>query len=363
MKYLIWLTCKLNFSPNTKKYLEKFSAEEIWRMNWDTLAENGFPDSLADKNLERAERILKICEAKRIKLIAHNSSEYPECLKERDGMPALLYVKGDINTLNDGLRVGIVGTRKSSIQGESCTNYLAENLARSGAVIISGGAVGIDTCALRAAVHLNFRTVAVLGCDIDHYYPAENYSLFNLIAEHGAVISEYPPETNARYFPMRNRIIAALSERLIVAEAPEKSGALITAQYASDYGVPVFSCVSENESFNGCRELVGRGAYEVTGYRLVISTSKAVKLTPKKKAAKQTKAQTVKEKASVPKYGIPVYDHIIECIGNGRNTTSQMIDGKFSVSEILQTITILELKGDIVSLPGDRYQIIETYKE
>ena len=362
MKYLVWITCKLNFSPKTRKYLEKFSPEQIWRMNRETLEENGLPASLEDKSLERAERILKICEAKNIKLIAYNSAEYPECLKRHDGMPALLYVKGDINTLNDGLRVGIVGTRKSSIQGNSRTDYLAENLAREGAVIISGGASGIDSAALKAAVHLNCRTVAVLGCDIDKYYPAENFSLFTIIASNGLVMSEYPPETNARFFPARNRIIASLSERLIVGEAPEKSGALITAQYASDYGVPVFACVSEGESFGGCRELVSRGAYEVEGYRQVIKTSKAVKLSPKKRVSKQTKAEVIK-KTSVDKFGIPIYDHIIECIRSGRDTTSGMLDGKFPVREILQTLTILEIKGAIVSLPGDRYRIIETYKE
>lgn len=354
MKYLIWLTCQLKFSSSINKYLEKFTAEEIYRMDLDALAENDMPETLAEKSLLRAERIIKICEAKRIKIMT-----CPEVLKDIDGMPAVIYVKGDIDTLNDGLRVGIVGTRKATDQGKSLTSRLSRALVDEGCVIISGGAAGIDTSALVSAVRERKRCVAVLGCDIDQYYPAENYSLFTLIAEHGAVISEYPPETGARYFPVRNRIIAALSERLVVTEAPEKSGALITAQYASDYKIPVFSCSPSGDSFEGSRELIGRGAYVFSDADSIIKTSKAVKLTPVKKDKKEHSKENEKEKSSVKKYGIPIYDHIIDCITSGRDTTSAMLDGKYPIQKILQTLTILELEGTIISLPGDRYKVLE----
>ncbi len=354
MKYLIWLTCKLGFSSSANKYLEKFTAEEIYRMNWDTLVDNGLPDSLASKSLERAERIMKICEAKGIEIMP-----CPEILRKFKNMPAVIYAKGDIDTLKDGLRVGIVGTRKASEQGRVLTGRLAGALASENCVIISGGAAGIDTVALATAVRLGKRCVAVLGCDIDCYYPAENYSLLTLIAEHGAVISEYPPETNARYFPSRNRILATLCERVVVTEAPEKSGALITAQYASDYGIPVFSCSPSGESFKGSRELIERGAYTFSDAKSIMENSRAVRLAPVTKDKKAEPEKNENEKSSVKKYGIPIYDHIIDCILSGRDTTSSMLDGEYPIQKILQTLTALELEGVIVSLPGDRYKVLE----
>lgn len=353
MKHLIWLTCQLNFSSGVNKYLQEFTAEEIWRMKPSELEENGMPDSLSDKSLLRAERIIKICEAKGIKIIP-----CPEILKGFKNMPAVLYVKGNIDALSDGLRVGIVGTRKATELGKSLTLRLSRALVDDGCVIISGGAAGIDTVALASAVRAGKRCVAVLGCDIDDYYPAENYSLFTLIAGNGAVVSEYPPETNARYFPVRNRLIAALSERLVVTEAPEKSGALITAQYASDYGIPIFSCTPSGDSFAGSRKLVERGAHTFSDASSIIGNSQAVKLAPLKKVKKEAVTEIKNEKSSVKKYGIPIYDHVIDCILSGRDTTSAML-GEYPIQEILQTLTVLELEGAIISLPGDRYKVIE----
>ena len=354
MKYLVWLTTRLNFSTSVNRYLEKFTAEQIWWMSSDDLSKNGMPDSLGDKSLARAERIIKICAAKGIKIIP-----CPQALNGIKGMPALLYVKGDIDTLKDGLRVGIVGTRRTTEQGRRLTSRLSNALVDEGCVIISGGAAGIDTVALVSAVNSGKRCVAVLGCDIDNYYPAENYSLFTLISEHGVIISEYPPETNARYFPARNRIIAALSERLVVTEAPEKSGALITAQYASDYGVPVFSCSPSGDSFKGSRELIERGAYTFSDTDSIIKNSKAVKLSCVKKDKKIPSGEIKNEKSSVKKYGIPIYDHIISCITSGKDTTTAMLDGGYPIQEILQTLTVLEIEGAIISLPGDRYKVLE----
>lgn len=356
--FTIWLTCKLNFSPKISEYLKEMTPMEIYDMKEDRIERYNLPECLLDKNLNRAKLILEICKQKRIHPIAYNFSAYPEILKKQEGMPAVIYVKGDIYTLNDGLRVGIVGTRGSTPYGEACTEHLARSLADSGAVIISGGAAGIDTCALRAAVMQKKKAIAVLGCDIDKCYPASNYSLFSLIESNGAIISEYPPGTNAHYFPARNRLIAAMSERLVVGEAPQKSGALITAQYASDYGVPVFACVSEGESFAGCRDLVERGAWQMTGYETVLNCSTPVKLKKATKRKNTSDTQKTIEKSPVKRTGIPLHDYVIDCITDGRDTVNKMTGGDFRINEILSALTCLELEGVIASLPGDRYKLI-----
>ena len=142
-------------------------------------------------------------------------------------------------------------------------------------------------------------------------------------------------------------------------EAPEKSGALITAQFASDYEVPIFTCTPSGEEYAGSRELAERGAYVFSDAESIIKQTRAVKLLPLKKEKKAPVEEIKIEKSSVKKYGIPIYDHIIDCITSGKDTTSAMLDGAYPIQKILQTLTILELEGAIISLPGDRYKVIE----
>jgi DNA processing protein len=171
--------------------------------------------------------------------LAHEA--YPRLLREIPAPPPVLYVKGRLFD-GDHRAVGIVGTRRFTPYGREVAATLAGDLAAGGVTVVSGLARGIDGVAHQAALQAGGRTVAVLGCGPDVVYPPEHRALADRIAEHGALVSEYPPgrQPDAQNFPARNRIISGLSLGVVVIEAPERSGALITADFAADQGRDVF---------------------------------------------------------------------------------------------------------------------------
>lgn len=358
--YLVWLTCNTSFSPSVKKLLERFTPEELYRFDRDDYLSLGMSEKsseqLSDKSLVRAEKIINICQWRDITPIPFTDPLYPECIRGKSDMPVILYAKGDVGVLNRGFRIGFVGTRNTTPNGQQFAYRTALELLENDALIISGGASGIDSVGLITALECKKPSVAVLGCDIDKYYPAKNYALFEHIVSNGLVLSEYPPQTNARYFPVRNRIIAGLSQRLLVLEAPEKSGALITANYASDYGVPVLAPRLDGESFEGCRSLLERGASELDGWQSVLSAEGKARLKKPKKASPRVKADKIPEikKKSFAVYSDPVLNHVCECIRAGRDTPEKMLDG-YSINAILSALTQLEIEGAVISQPGNRY--------
>lgn len=168
--------------------------------------------------------------------------DYPPLLKQVPDAPVLLYVRGTLLP-QDELALAIVGTRKATTYGRDAASHLSRQLARNGVTIISGLAHGIDAAAHRGALDGGGRTIAVLGCGIDQIYPRDHRELAHEIMGRGALVSEFPigmgPE--ARNFPRRNRVISGMSLGVLVAEAPEQSGALITATDAAEQGREVFA--------------------------------------------------------------------------------------------------------------------------
>lgn len=360
--YLVWLTCNTSFSPSVKRYLEKYSAEELYRADYETLLRIGFSEkasrSLSDKRLERAERILRVCRLKNILPVTYTDEAYPRALRNNPYMPIILYMRGNPSVLDKRL-VGFVGTRKTTPVGESFSTRLAEELIDCGAVLVTGSALGVDSVALTSAFYKQKPAVSVLGCDIDRYYPSKNYALLEHTARLGLVISEYPPETNARFFPTRNRIIAGLSSALAVCEAPLDSGALITAEFASDYGVPIFAPYVDGDSFAGCRALVDRGAFELIEASALLSASKPTPLkTAEKKPRKKREAvEKITVEENKKQYSDPLLSYIVGCILEGRDTPDKMASSEYPVHKLLAALTQLELEGDVESLPGNRYSI------
>jgi len=177
-----------------------------------------------------------------VKLIKYTDPSYPDSLKNISDPPFLIYLRGELKK-EDEKAVALVGTRRATAYGKIAAKKLARELARAGLTIVSGMARGIDTCAHEGALEEGGRTIAVLGCGVDIVYPPENNSLMKEIIDHGAVISEFSLGTKpfARNFPRRNRIISGLSRGVIVVEAPLKSGALITADFALEQGKEVFA--------------------------------------------------------------------------------------------------------------------------
>jgi DNA processing protein len=197
------------------------------------------------------------------KAVSWDSDDYPIRLKEIDSPPPVLFVWGDLDP-NDRWAVAIVGTRRMSAYGESVTQELSSALAMNGITIISGMARGVDGVAHQTALNSGGRTIAVLGSGFDHLYPPEHRRLAKEISENGAVITDYPLGTRpeARNFPPRNRIISGLALVVVIVEAGEGSGALITANFAADQGREVFAVPGKIHSKTsiGTNKLIKDGA-------------------------------------------------------------------------------------------------------
>jgi DNA processing protein len=201
-------------------------------------------------------------------ILTADDDRWPSTLRHLPDAPLLLYVWGELST-RDHHAIAMVGSRKATHYGRSCTQKFAFQLAHAGVTIISGLARGIDTAAHEGAIAANGRTVAVLGSVLGQLYPPDNMALATRIAEgHGAVVTEFPIDTapDTQTFPQRNRIVAGWCEGLLVVECPARSGALITANLAADYGKHVFAIPGgiDRPSSEGCNELIRTGAVLVT---------------------------------------------------------------------------------------------------
>ncbi len=273
-------------SVKTQRILEAFDdiaaffrlGESAWRdLHLFTPAEL---KRLKETDLKKSRQILSLCRERNIGILTPEDAEYPEHLLRIKDPPAVLYVSGNLPDMDDEAGVAMVGTRKSSRSGEAAAYTLGYRLGGAGAVIISGGAVGIDTQSSRGALDAGGRTVIVLGCGLRYPYLLKNKALRDKAAKSGAVISEFQPECQpSRYsFPIRNRLMSALANCVIVVQAPAKSGALITASHALEQGKDVFAIPGDIASidFAGCNKILQDGARPVYTPQDVLSEYSAV---------------------------------------------------------------------------------------
>ncbi len=200
-------------------------------------------EALRNKDLSECDRILGACERLGIRILTLQDAEYPERLRAIDTAPCVLYVKGTLPRIDEEVAIGVVGARKATAYGIMAAGRLALDLARQGAVIVSGSAWGIDSTALKAALKAGGKVLSVLGNGIDVTYPVGNETLYADIAATGALLSEYPPGTPplGEHFPVRNRILAGLCVGVLVVEGTERSGSLITARWALEQDREVFA--------------------------------------------------------------------------------------------------------------------------
>ncbi len=214
---------------------------------------------LSDKNLEEADRILEECAEKNIHVLTLGDSGYPDRLRNIYDPPPVLYWYGLPPVWDARPMISIVGSRRSSPYGRMMAEKFARSLTESGFLVVSGMAAGVDAAANRGAL-LQGGTVAVLGCGVDVCYPYENRYLYGDLRLAGTLVSEYPPGTEPAgwRFPQRNRIISGLSVATIVIEAPERSGALITARLALEQGRDVYAVPSrlDDRGSAGCNALI-----------------------------------------------------------------------------------------------------------
>ncbi|EPZ46284.1 DNA-processing protein DprA [Alicyclobacillus acidoterrestris] len=199
-----------------------------------------------------------------IECLVQGDASYPKCLLDLFDPPVVLFARGNLDLLAKDDGVAIVGTRRSSSYGTYATKWIASTLARSGIVVYSGMAMGIDACAHQSVLDSGGCAIAVLGCGIDVCYPLSNRPLYRRLSEHGLLLSEYAPRSLAakHRFPERNRLIAALSRATVVVQAGEKSGALRTAESALELGRDVWVVPGPitSKSFRGSHQLLVDGA-------------------------------------------------------------------------------------------------------
>ena len=362
-------------------------------------------ESLADKNLTAAEEILETCRNEKLQLLTWQDAAYPVRLKNIADPPVLLYYKGRLPDFDGSPVVGIVGTRKASAYGLQTAKRMGYQIGRCGGIVVSGMAYGIDGMAMAGALTAGQMTVGVLGCGADVVYPPSNRALFADVEQYGCMISEFAPGTPPVKwnFPKRNRIISGLSCGVLVVEAPEKSGSLITARQAADQGRDVFVVPGniDRPSFVGSNRLLRDGAIAVSSGWDVISEYEALypdkiqkdtapahqtaypdEVTkaasqperPLEKVAQKLKIPQKKEnlKAESDKKGIdkerfkPYIDlndilpklseeerAIVSALKNGQRLVDDVIaETGLTTGKMLASLTMLELKGIIRRLPG-----------
>lgn len=248
-----------------KQLYEHFgSYEAIFQSDKASLKALSLPEksctAILDKEaLNAAEEEFKYCERHQIEVLLYNQAKYPQRLNYFDNTPPLLFYKGTAN-LNQLRQVSIVGTREASERGKIYTNKLVKELGAHQATIVSGLAYGIDIAAHKAALEHHLPTIGVVAHGLDKIYPSSHQSVAQKMLENGGILSEHPSKTLVKreYFPMRNRIVAALADVLIVVESAKKGGSLITADIANSYDRDVFAVPGriDDPVSQGCNWLI-----------------------------------------------------------------------------------------------------------
>lgn len=278
--YWVWFQSCIGCGKRFIDVLDYFgSIEAFYESNY--LQKKCCPD-VSDKILERtesftlddAQKIIDECRRNNWRIITYEDSEYPVKLKNIYNPPAVLYVSGTLPDIDKSFTFGAVGTRRASPYALRASRVISKGVARCSGVIISGGALGIDTASHEGALEAGGKTIAVLGCGLGANYLMSNADLRRRIALNGALVTEYPPKTQAsKYtFPARNRIISGLTDAVFVAEAGIKSGSLITASYATDQGRDIFVLPASifDAKFNGTNKLIEDGAIPVTSMSVIL---------------------------------------------------------------------------------------------
>ena len=296
---------------------------------------------------------IKRARAAGIKIIPFSAAAYPARLRAIADPPPLLYVKGEIRT-DDERAIAIVGSRSASDYGRRVARDLARGLASFGFTVISGMARGIDGMAHESAIRAGGRTVAVLGSGVDRAYPPEHEMLYRRISESGAVISELPMGARpiAFNFPARNRLISGLSLGVVVVEATEKSGSLITASLAAEQGREVFAVPGEAGASRsrGSHRLIRQGAKLVETVDDIIEEI-APQLARRSGDAAPASTRTLPESSG------PAARQIFALLNESSLQVDQVIEQTgLGAPQVLQVLLDLELQGFVSQTPGKIYR-------
>ena len=412
----IWLATRTGISDRIKVELVRhfhdpenvyFAGADGYGMIED-LSEEGL-ESLKDKDLRPAQQVLADCDRTGARIMTYNDAAYPNRLKNISDPPLVFYYKGRLPDFDGLPLIGVVGTRSASPYGLTVAKRMGYQIAKCGGTVVSGMAFGIDGLAMRGALTAGGTVVGILGCGVDIVYPPSNRDLFADTESYGCILSEFVPGTPpmARNFPRRNRIISGLSCGVLVVEAPEKSGALITARQAADQGRDVFVVPGNIDvpTFVGSNRLLRDGAIAVshgwdilseyegqfpgkirkdmgrslqTAYpdevaslaereKEVLNVAEKVRKPTLKSRKTQDSKKKVIDKAESSSYS-DVNDTrpklsadeqtIVSAIGDGERLVDALVAATgLPVGKVLATLTLLEVKGVVKRLPGKRVRL------
>lgn len=382
--YWVWAQDALGISSSVKSdeiisYFGKaealyFAGEYEWRISG--IFTRGQINKLKSTGLDNAERIIAECEKYKIKIVTPDDRDYPSMLFKLPNLPLVLYVRGNLDCLKNKISIAIVGAREASDIGLRIARSLSASLSRSGAVVISGAAKGIDSAAHTGALNVGAKTVAVLGCGFGANYLPENEPLRREIAGHGALITEYPPHTPAlgRNFPFRNRIISGLSYGTVVIEANERSGSLRTVNHAIEQGRDIFAVPGDiTSSMNmGTNRLLREGAKPVFNAMDVLEEYAErfpdlldidrIETTLKTEAQRSKSAPKEAQTFEKPIVSQKISDKArLVCDAFNKEIMQAddlILSTGLSAVEFMSAMTELELLGVIEPLAGKNYKII-----
>ena len=404
----LWFATRTGMGDKTKSVLLShfedpeaiYFAQELEFERFEELGGSAV-ESLMDKDLSGCEEILQQCQDRKIHILTFRDAAYPNRLKNIPDPPMVLYYKGTLPPFDELPVIGVVGTRKATPYGLTAAKRLGYQIASCGGTLVSGMASGIDGVAMKGALTAGGTVVGVLGCGADVIYPPSNRWLYLDTEKYGCLLTEFPPGTPpiGRNFPRRNRIISGLGCGVLVVEAPERSGALITARLAADQGRDVFVVPAniDVESARGSNALLRDGAIPVSSGWDILSeyqyqfpgkvrrrrttvnltadegelsqereTPQKVAQEPKKpvksKPEKEPPRKKVIDKAEKSAYIdlkktpialTPDEELIVGALKDGQKLVDDVIaqSGK-AAGVILASLTLLEVKGIVRRLPG-----------
>lgn len=402
----IWLaTCNAVSDRARKCLLEHFSdPEDIYYAAADAfdylqdLSAEARAD-LGDKDLSEARKILRSCERGDIHILTYRDAAYPVRLRNIPDPPMVLYYRGNLPDCDGSPLIAVVGTRKASAYGLGVAKRMGYQIAKCGGTVVSGMATGIDGAAMQAALTADGCAIGVLGCGVDVVYPMSNRGLYADVERYGCLISEFPPGSrpDGWHFPKRNRIISGISCGVLVVEAPEGSGALITARNAVDQGRDVFAVPGNIDvpSFVGSNRLIREGAGLVTsGWELLSEyqglypdkihmedtpvrqagypdeVAKAEKMPQTQlKIPEKSPSDPPKKKKIIDNTGSAPYSDVnkpkpdlsqreqalLEALTDQPRLVDDVIaETGFGASQVLADLTMLEIKGMVKRHPGKR---------
>lgn len=391
-EYYIWLQLCLGFATETvsrvlavygtaKEFYNAPDSEKIkkCRLNKRQIARlHAIPRKEVFK-------ILNDCKSTGINIITPEDSEYPKRLLNIPDLPAVLYVKGKLPSMEQSPVISVVGPRRVSQYGEKCAYIISNTLASCGFTIVSGGAVGGDTASHLGALEAGAKTVAVLGCGINADYLRVNADLRERISQNGCLVSEYPPSMGVTRgaFQQRNRILSGLSDGVVVVEGSKKSGTLITARCAVEQGRDVFVIPGSPSlpQYEGSNGLLNEGAKPLLNINSIIEEytfkyQSAIHSPNSVIPMPSSEPETVKAQDTIPDVNSSFTEpkteidtsmlslnaksvvEVVEKLKISEFTVDDIVEhGDLSVNEVLSAVTELEIFGVLKAVAGGRFSL------